>query len=258
MTTPAPIATVTAASHSACFVLTRFNVPLPWTKSNFGLDDKWLEHRFALFENFCLPSVAGQTKRDFCWLLLIDAKTPDRWRARLERDLRVVPKAVIIPAPVWNEGHYRSEIQRLTATAAPSMIVSTRLDNDDAIARDYLGAISKAAESVRSKNRHFVVNFRRGCQLSKTGVFGVSFKLNAFLSMVSPASELKTAYSHEHGKMDEIAPVIDNRGFFNRSPYWLQVIHTVNIANDLNRKRKPLDESVLKRFALGSDWRSLL
>lgn len=45
------------------FILTRFNLLL-WDKAK---DDrkvrtiKWLEHRFSLFERYCLPSVKNQT-----------------------------------------------------------------------------------------------------------------------------------------------------------------------------------------------------
>lgn len=243
---------------TAHFVLTRFNVPLSFAKQNYGLDDQWLEHRFGLFENFCLPSVAAQTKRDFHWLLLVDAKTPQRWRSRLENDVLDLPQAHIIPTSACSEAFFIGQIHRYIAANRPSCIISTRLDNDDAISRDYLEEISRRADSVARDNRHYVVNFRRGIQLSKTGVFGVSFRLNAFLSLVSPFSNLKTVACQEHGRMDEIAKVIDYRGFFSRVPYWLQVIHDANLANDLNRKRKPLDESTLNRFALGKDWRNSL
>ncbi|MDB6058322.1 MAG: hypothetical protein JWO95_2166, partial [Verrucomicrobiales bacterium] len=95
--------------QTAHFVLTRFNVPLSFARQNYGLDDQWLEHRFALFENFCLPSVAAQTKRDFHWMLLIDEKTSDRWRTRLEQDVKELPQAHIIPTPACSEAFFVRE-----------------------------------------------------------------------------------------------------------------------------------------------------
>ena len=43
------------------FILTRFNILL-WRKDKSGSpvrSREWLEHRFSLFERFCLPSLMG-------------------------------------------------------------------------------------------------------------------------------------------------------------------------------------------------------
>lgn len=46
--------------------------------------DRWLEHRFEVFERYCLPSVAAQTSGNFTWLCLFDAATPEPYRSRIE------------------------------------------------------------------------------------------------------------------------------------------------------------------------------
>ena len=46
--------------------------------------DRWLEHRFEVFERYCLPSVAAQTSGNFTWLCLFDAATPESCRRRIE------------------------------------------------------------------------------------------------------------------------------------------------------------------------------
>lgn len=67
------------------FILTRFNLLL-WDKAK---DDrkvrtiKWLEHRFSLFEKYCLPSVKNQTCQDFEWIVLFDSMTPDNYKDRI-------------------------------------------------------------------------------------------------------------------------------------------------------------------------------
>lgn len=51
------------------FILTRFNLLL-WNKAKDGQmvrTTKWLEHRFSLFENYCIPSIKNQTCQDFEW-----------------------------------------------------------------------------------------------------------------------------------------------------------------------------------------------
>lgn len=43
------------------------------TKNNEAvLDEKWMEERMILFENYCLSSVVHQTNTNFKWLLFFD------------------------------------------------------------------------------------------------------------------------------------------------------------------------------------------
>ena len=67
------------------FILTRFNLLL-WNKDKEGNKVRtmeWLEHRFALFENYCLPSIKNQTCQEFVWIVLFDSTTPDIFKNRI-------------------------------------------------------------------------------------------------------------------------------------------------------------------------------
>ena len=74
--------------HFGHFVITRFNLPLfrgSWGgKPDGNLDPVWLKRRFELFERYCFPSVRAQSCQDFRWLVLLDARTPDPFRKRME------------------------------------------------------------------------------------------------------------------------------------------------------------------------------
>ena len=54
--------------------------------------ERWLEHRFEIFERYCLPSVAAQTSRNFTWLCLFDAATPESCRRRIGGYKSVCPQ----------------------------------------------------------------------------------------------------------------------------------------------------------------------
>lgn len=61
--------------------------PEPYAQDKHDLPtrtDRWLEHRFEVFERYCLPSVAAQTSGNFTWLCLFDAATPESCRRRIE------------------------------------------------------------------------------------------------------------------------------------------------------------------------------
>ena len=74
------------------FILTRFNLRI-WRQDKHGSavrTREWLEHRFGLFEKYCLPSIANQTCKDFEWVVLFDDKTPDEFRNRIS-EYHVLP-----------------------------------------------------------------------------------------------------------------------------------------------------------------------
>lgn len=95
------------------FILTRFNLLL-WNKDKEGhkvRSKEWLEHRFALFERYCLPSIKSQTCQEFEWIVLIDSTTPERFKERIAEYQRECKQ--LIPVYVEPErGRYFSEIFR--------------------------------------------------------------------------------------------------------------------------------------------------
>lgn len=245
---------------TAHFLLTRFNIPFGFGNlpAGLGLNDEWLEQRFALFENFCLPSVLAQENKDFCWLIWIDERTPERWRSRLKEDLEPLPSARVLPFKPGSDAIWKEEIEKLSGGTSVQRIVTTRLDNDDAISRDYLASIARRAAALPRKDRPYVINYRDGCRVSNAGFFAVSQRLNPFLSVVSPRHPLITALHTDHGSMNRVGKVVDHGKFFRRAPYWLQSIHGNNAANQLQRKRARMDQRQLERFSLGRNWMQLL
>ena len=70
------------------FLITRFNLKNPdWdvTKNNEALlDEKWMDERFELFSNYCLPSVINQTNKNFKWLVFFDTSTSKIYQEKIE------------------------------------------------------------------------------------------------------------------------------------------------------------------------------
>jgi hypothetical protein len=236
------------------FLLTRFNPEVAYAPEGTGIDSTWLSHRFALFEGFCLPSVVAQSERDFHWILLVSDRTPPQWMARLLADVALVFSPVsIIMVSHYSEDFFlsamRDRLERIV-----DRVGSTRLDNDDAIARDYLAEVRGEASQM-SGDRNFVINFRQGCQVAKDGIFPRVARMNPFLSMVSSPCNLKSAFSAHHERMSRVGKVVDKSG--GRAK-WLQVIHSCNAASRLRCESRPCSEAYLENFSLGKNWRSCL
>lgn len=78
------------------FFLTRFNILL-WREDKEGnkvRTSKWLEHRFQLFEKYCLPSIIGQTCQDFEWIVLFDSTTTEKYKGKIAEYQKECPQLI--------------------------------------------------------------------------------------------------------------------------------------------------------------------
>lgn len=238
--------------------MTRFNCPIGGVPTDVGLMDGWLEHRFELFETFCLPSVLAQENRNFCWLLWMDARTPEKWRARLAADLQPLRSSRVLFAQPGAFEFWKSDIERVVSESSAERIITTRMDNDDALSKDYLAKIAERAATLPRNHGPCVINFRNGCQASHAGIFAVAERLNPFLSVVSHRNPLVSAWQGEHVGMSRFGKVLELGKTSGGAPYWMQTIHGNNVANRLQQKRTRIDDLALERFSLGKNWRELL
>ena len=127
------------------FIITRFNLNL-YAQDKHDLPtrtDRWLEHRFEVFERYCLPSVAAQTSGNFTWLCLFDAATPESCRRRIEGYKARCPQ---FEAVYYTAAQAANLTENLRTTIAayvscdrkgrksppPKLLITTNLDNDDA------------------------------------------------------------------------------------------------------------------------------
>ena len=95
---------------------------------------EWLEHRFLLFERYCLPSIKSQTCKDFEWIVLFDNETPEHYKDKIVGYQKECPQ--LVPVFVKQESGRRfaqifrnTVVQRLNA----ERVITTYLDNDDAL-----------------------------------------------------------------------------------------------------------------------------
>jgi Putative rhamnosyl transferase len=237
------------------FLLTRFNPAVGYAAEDTGIDSAWLSQRFKLFEGFCLPSVAGQSEKDFHWILLVSDRTPREWLARLLADVELVSSPVsILMIDLYSEKFFVSAMRERLERKV-ERVVSTRLDNDDAIARDYLAEVRVEADHL-PRDGDFVINFKQGCQVARAGIFPRVARMNPFLSLVSSPRNLKSAYSVHHERMGCVGKVVDKS---SGRAQWLQVIHPRNAASRLRpESRRPCSEAYLDNFSLGRNWQSCL
>ena len=128
------------------FILTRFNLQL-WNRDKKGCSVRtieWLEHRFGLFESYCLPSLTKQTCENFEWIVLFDSNTPERYKDKINTFKMECPQMI----PVFvepNEGRYFADIfkREVVRRLSAKRVITSYLDNDDALNVEYVGDLQQ-------------------------------------------------------------------------------------------------------------------
>ena len=205
--------------------MTRFNVVVAEGAS--APDEGWLRDRLRWFESFTAPSIRSQTVQPDSWIIFCDAESPDWLIDRMPRFATV--RRV--------QGIFTPAIAAEAVSGFVGPLITTRLDNDDAIAADYLAAVQ------RESPIEGYVNFMHGLQLKEDKLYRRSDPSNAFISRAEqhPAG---TVFAHPHRLIIERYGVHQVKG----PPMWLQVVHDRNWANAAVGIRTPGME--LKRFAV--------
>ncbi len=217
------------------FILTRFNLLL-WNKDKEGFkvrSIKWLEHRFNLFEKYCLPSLKSQTCQDFEWIVLFDSTTPDKYKARIVEYQKKCPQ--LIPVYVEPEkGRYFAEIFRrvIVKRLNAKRVVSTYLDNDDARNVRFVEDLQRKALPV---NEGTFINYNDGYQYySEDGyLMRIHYPTNHFVSVVERGnpSTIRGIFGYGgHAHLGEIKGV--QIVHIKNQPMWCEVVHGKNMVND--------------------------
>ena len=162
------------------FLLTNFNVRLGWARDAHGgpvLTPEWMEHRWRLFEAFCLPSVRGQSTQSFQWLIRFDPATPEPHRRRF----RQLTAEMTNVTPLWRAEPFSAAICNLLDRSA-ELLLTTRLDNDDGLHRTAMARIQVAVGDSAPEFLNFPSGFR--LVLADGRLLRYTNHSNPFLSLV--------------------------------------------------------------------------
>ena len=222
-------------------IMTRFNVARPNRHDPMRLDPGWLAGRFELFEKYCLPSVAAQAGENFTWMIYFDADTPQPLRDRVEACRRVYPFVAYyggtVSAAFW-PASVAETLGQKTPQKTP-WLLTTRFDNDDALAGDFVARLQAAVAAAAPPARGSW-NFPRGFVLEGGKLYALTHMANPFASWLEPWGEkTRTAISINHLKMTRVAPVTQVEG----GAAWLQVVHGGNVSNKVRGRRVPPAEA---------------
>ena len=235
------------------YILTRFNAGLYNRAAELGIvPDQWMEHRLALFTRITLPSIAGQSCRNFTWLVLLDKETPQRYLRLFEAmdcpNLRLVYTG---KGPgTWFQGIEPGQYD----------LITTRIDNDDAFHADTVRAIQDAwrAEGAR-RTKPWAIVLPFGLIYDLVGRQGwlMEYWFNNCPTLVEDAEGASTIWQWQHDSI----PAHVSKCHLTDKPYWFQTVHGQNLCNIVDstnpfrivHKELPVRPEHLRHFSIDPD-----
>ena len=234
------------------YLISRFNLNLYYKdkKSNSVKGVDWLRHRFELFENLCLPSIAQQTCKQFTWLCLFDRNTPVQYCKRIEMIASKYSFFVPLYLNQTETDNLNNFLIEYISSKLPSnkkVIITSRVDNDDALHCEFIQEVQAIAKS--SESNDFIINFDFGYQLitKMNFLFRIKHPSNHFLTRIeTDIKNFKTVMDFNHMKASVHAKI--EHVAMPKKPMWLEIIHERNVSNDYSISLKSFP--VFKRVEL--------
>jgi hypothetical protein len=238
------------------YLVSRFNLRRKgWNTTRKGetlLSEKWLCNRFRLFENFCLPSVQHQTNQNFTWLIFFDINTPQLYKNRAIEYGTRFPNL----KPFFVEGmeQFLPEIQNEIQKSTLPYIITTRLDTDDCLRKDFTDEIQKNF----NRQDFMCLDFPDGYTLQivpKVRIGKRKQLYNPFTSLIEKNDTPQSVWCREiHSSWKRVKNVKRVSGV----RIWMSVIHLEN-KNNLFAGFGFVDlKNVLNEFIIDNDTRKEL
>ncbi|WP_026914470.1 FkbM family methyltransferase [Christiangramia portivictoriae] len=215
------------------FILTRFNLKKEdWREDKNAqevLNETWEKDRVKLFKKFCLPSVLGQTNKNFRWMIFFQ-NNPSQTIKELLGELAVYSFIETVMLNSFEE--FQQKLPNIVAKKISynkGNLLTTRLDNDDGINKRFVEKLQDAASGLNQDTLIYFpfglfLDYGKNCRL---GMY--KYPYNQFLSLFERVREnenINTVLSKAHDAWGD-HPVRE----LNDKDAWLQVVHHQNMLN---------------------------
>jgi len=207
-------------------------------------DIERMRRRFAYFENICLPSLANQTDMDFTLVALIGDTMPFRWRRRLKDLMEPYPFLQVCTLEAAGPLNSTRRAFRRGSDDDADFITGFRIDDDDAVAKDYIARTREIAETLlrlgwANAETPAVIAFHRGIYWDMARAedeqfwdFSETQPLGLASAMITPLESQANIFRWNHRKLAAQARCwID--------PHDFMFVRTLHGYNDSDRSIPP-------------------
>jgi cephalosporin hydroxylase len=247
------VASTEVAARCHTLLVTRYFLrgfaPQDRTELDAGQLKAWFSRRAPLFTGYTLPSVLGQRFKSFTWIILVDDACVDLLPTQLlphVADGRIRLLTVNeAGGPISSLGDLNDvvttaiaqQFQRMHADGVSDPIVTVaRLDNDDAIAKDYFELLNYLAVVAArgGERRDTIVTFPHGLQYKHNGEFATYMSSNNhFLASLHFEHRSSTDRLHAHSFNHSLlfAKQLNTLVANTDLPMWVEIVHGENVFN---------------------------
>ena len=206
-------------------IFTRFNIQYE-ADDIIGIQPEWLDERLRLFEQYCVPSMQRQTCPDYVWILTGDVRTSNEYKAKIEHFCLQVPQLRVYWLPFAQDayhGFYRQIGQEFAK--GKDVLISTRLDSDDAFPENYVETVQKIAQDGVEGIISFPVGRQTFVRDHKS--YRIRYVQNHSTSRIE-RSGFETIMVFDHTQLtNQDVCVVETE-----QPMWEEIVHGGNIIND--------------------------
>lgn len=204
-----------------------------------------LEERFRLFEHITLPALKAQTDPDFQFIVLIGQSLPDPALTRLRDLLADLPQARIVARAPQPHRKVCQEVINLSRGTLDNTCLQFRMDDDDAVAIDFVQELRSAAEESQGLLRHngtMAIDFCLGVELSAHGPTLLAEErqlgyATAGLGYVAGPGRPLSVMNFNHSKMSRFMPTVT----LSHKPMFVRSLNQFNDSRlGKKTKEKPL------------------
>jgi len=210
------------------YLITRFNLRASdWkvSKSNKKvLTEEWHKDRFQLFTDYCFSSVLSQTNQNFKWLVYFDISTPEKYKNVIKSLEAKMDN--FIPLFIDGMDNFLPEIKAYLSNSDKEYLITSRLDNDDSLSKNYIEEIQKRF----NKQDFMALDFIDGYTIQTHPSVKIGKRLdqfNPFITLIEKNQNPKSVWHvrHSHWKREKNVTKI------REVRIWAAIIHQENKIN---------------------------
>ena len=207
------------------FIKTRFNAPFK-EKDEKRLDLKWLNYRLDIFEKYCVPSVLSQTNQNFFWFVLIDEKTSESFKEKLNS----IDKRILL----YSDDKQCFNMMKNLCDLNQKTFIS-RIDSDDVYRKDFISKI----QSVETDLNEYLIDINYLCFRKNDNKYYQ--KTNKFSHFLSFCTKNLSKYAHISTHLQYSS--LGNNFWYKRinEPLALEIIHGDNLYNQFDESKVKKD-----------------
>jgi hypothetical protein len=207
------------------FIITRFNINFRSNRTPLvRARPEWFDYRLYIFNKICYPSIINQINKNFEYICLCSEEYTDKKKMSGFKDITILycPEEIVF-----------TEILRKyikTKVDKDELLLTTRLDSDDALNKNFVGLIQnniQPEDSVIQPSAGIIVSLKKKSARLKS-YSRVPSMYCTVQEKITDVNDIKTVYRCGYGYLRHLYPLIN---ISTNYPVWMRVIYDVNLSN---------------------------